>query len=60
MKTQEKPKEFPINPPLPEIEPGIDIPTPDIQPEFPNEPIPKENPIITPKPEIEPSKDTLK
>lgn len=59
MKTPKKQKEFPVIPGLPEIEPGIDIPVPEIQPEYPPEPIPVEKPEENPIPEIEPLKETI-
>lgn len=59
MKTQNKPKEFPVIPGLPEIDPGKDIPVPEIQPEYPPEPIPVEKPQKNPIPEIKPPKETI-
>lgn len=59
MKAAEKPKEFPIIPKIPEVEPGRDIPTPEIQPEFPDQPIPTEKPKKNPIPEIVPPKENI-
>lgn len=59
MKTLKQQKEFPVIPGLPEIDPGIDIPVPEIQPEIPTEPIPVEKPEENPIPEIEPPKKNI-
>jgi len=54
---QKKPKEFLLTPKEPEIIPGKDIPSPEIQPEHPLKIVPVEEPLKTPQPEIEPGKE---
>lgn len=50
-----KRSDIPDTPNTPEIEPRKDLPSPAIQPDFPDEPLPNENPVQEPMPEIDPT-----